>query len=390
MDIRSRFIDANGRYASATNPVLVRAARLKPPSSIAGDSSVEVTDAINAWLASSDVPAGSTIDMRGLTHWSDRAIKQITKPLHYLGDGWTLQRKTMGPRPRPATWVQPHLWVHPQSIVENVRILGTNLKEALAGDTGGKVGFPSYVDDYAFEAGIRCDNPDGFRCSWELIDGVWGDGIQTGGRNAGVFDIGGAIGSRSILGRIGRQGITPSGRNADVHDFDLQSGRRSGLDLEPDPANPVYSNLRIRRASVRTLQIPIASAGDGDVNDILIEDFTENSASMPVIYAKDSSGTGRRDRWTIRRWNGSPSNTSAGTPALRVYRGRDWLIEDSKGFGATGVAGAVKGMEFVSCGGTFTVRRCDLRPKGTIVYSSPDSDFVLVLGTNGVDDNIYV
>lgn len=396
MEVRGTWTDSNGRLAASLLTIPVSPAMIRPPASI--PSTGDVTDQVNAWLASSEVPAGARIDMNGIDWTCERAIKLTSKPVALVGDWW-LRRTTKGPRPRPPAWTQPHLWLHPQSRVElgtsgGLKILGTN-RYADPLDGGGSPSWPvAYFADYEFEAGVRIDNPAGALVQWQSIDGVWGDGVQFGGRTGTGVEFGGVPGSRAYLGSVGRQGFTPGSYGCDAHDIDLAWGRRSGFDLEPDSANTRFGQSTFRRMSLRCLQLPVASAGSGDCSDVLLEDIQELATSMPVITARSSNAEGRRDRWTVRRWSGTPTNTSVGTPALRIGRGRDWLIEDCVGFGATGVAGAVKGIEFAACGGRNVVRGNDLRPKGTIVHTSDEPDFELVLNDERVggqsDSNRYV
>lgn len=245
------------------------------------DASQELGD----WLRA--LPPGSTADLGGLTYRCETHLK-LTDPqaLTIRNGALTRTVKTEDPNfyyPKP----NPHLWLlRPvDCAVEGLTVRGTNTV------ADQRAGFGSYLAKYEFDAAIRAEAFTNLTVTGLDADGIWGDGVQLQkGARAVVRD--------SLIDRIGRQGVTVIASDVLCDNVQVLHGRRAGFDLEPDLSTQVCSGIEIRNSFARTIGLPFASAGRGQVNDVWVHHNRSAGSSVPMLHCSASDGS-RRSGWRL-------------------------------------------------------------------------------------------
>ena len=285
-----------------------------PPGSIADDCSRDETDALNAWLDS--LPDGATARLSdGACYRAEHTVEITDAPGITLdGNGATLQRTQVTNERLRYPKSNSHLRVvnSPNVTVRDLTIVGTNDGRDLGGtvfdrdgatrkvDCYTQLGFTCYSVAFEFEHGVDLRGAIDVTVEDVTVDAVWGDGAYVAGSDQ-FAPVGshGAVLENMTVSRNGRQGIAVV-RSSDVliDGADIQSSRRSGIDLEPDRGSEVISNIEIRNSTVHSWLLAFASGGKGNVSNVYIHDNTVTRSGTPFVYVRATDET-RRANWRV-------------------------------------------------------------------------------------------
>jgi hypothetical protein len=248
------------------------------PVSIASDCSVDITAALNAFIAS--VPDGNTVVFAadGCYRLEQQLLLDQRTNLVLDGNGAELRRTLATPPELQYPTGNRHInvWGGSGITIRDLKITGTNTVPDK------RAGFGSYLPPYEFDHAIALQGVTGATIQDVTIDAVWGDGIFMGqGPTAGTSNV---AATNVSIDRNGRQGVSFSRVAGVVLDnVQLLHSRRSGFDFEPAGPGASVSNVEIRNSYVKAFLKQVAGGGLGDVYDIFFHNNTIADSSAPVI-----------------------------------------------------------------------------------------------------------
>jgi Right handed beta helix region len=280
------------------------------PMSIDRTGATEVSDAINAFIAS--VPDGSTIVFpAGSRYRIEGAV--LVAARHNLvidGSGATFFATTDGSTATPAgpNAVKQHWprhrdqWLVYDSshiTVRNLVVHGPNVNGGTADN--------AYVEKYEAQAGFEFyDTTDSVleNCS---ISYTYGDLVYVGNRAARDIVKG------CSLFASGRQGVTVALADSIVIDHNsFQNIRRSAVDLEPFTTTWGVTNVWIVYNTFKWVRLDtIASKAEGDVSNIVIAYNKLTAEPMSIRNTPNAVVTPPRHDWVVI---GNVSDTVFGSP----------------------------------------------------------------------------
>jgi hypothetical protein len=304
----------SGTTASPTGPIVA------VPASIAADCSVDVTDALAAWLTS--VPNGGTARFGGGCFRIDRTIILTDRiGLTIDGGGATFRAGTPTgdgtpvdhPSRAARTRAQWRLTGGRQIHLENLTIQGAN-QSAGTGDD-------AYIGALEAQHGVDIGGTQQVEIDHVTINDVYGDFIYFGpapakAGAAAVFSSGRV--HDSTMARNGRQGISITGGDGIQIDHNsITDTRRATFDLEPNgPQGWGVQHVEIDHNQIGAGRLNLVSmAGSGPVHDVRI---TDNTLQRTLTVVAGGSGSGARTGLTIaNNHSDTPLSTSADA-AIRI------------------------------------------------------------------------
>jgi hypothetical protein len=293
------------------------------PPRIAADCSVDVSDALNAWMAS--MPNGMTLHFGGgcyrINHTlelDDRVNLEIDgegavfKTDDPTGDGSPLSSPSKAARSRDHWRIVGGSNIHLHDLV----IVGAN-PNAGTGDL-------AYVAALEAQHGIDVQGSQNIEIDHVTITRVYGDFVYFGKELAGTTFSSGRL-HDSIMFANGRQGVSlTAATNIEIDHNTITDTRRSTFDLEPngqtwgvDHAVIAYNRVGPGRL------LFVAGGGEGPENNITILNNTLTGRAMTMEVQSDDVSR-RHDFWVV----GNTSDTGWGstTAAAIVLQNIDRII----------------------------------------------------------------
>lgn len=269
------------------------------PASIPADCSADVSASLGSFLNS--VPNDTQIDFPSGGCYRVEAEIDVTSKSNWVihGHGSLLKRT----QPTPSALQYPHANAFlrfinlSNSSIDGLNILGINTVSDLSYL---QPSYGAYDGRYPFDHGYALEGATNVVLSDAKIDAVYGDGVYISGGDQYTGVHSNSVTMRDItVDRNGRQGMSVSRSSHVVFDgVNIEHSRRSGIDLEPDSAGEVISNIEIKNSRVHSWLLAFAAGGPGAVNDISIHDNTVTGSGVPFIYDVSTLGVARSN-WLI-------------------------------------------------------------------------------------------
>ncbi len=283
--------------------ILTRAAGVySPPSSIASDCSVDVTPALNSWLAS--VPNSSTIVFKvNACYRIDETLNLNNRSGLVLdGQGATFKAVTTGDRTR-SQWSTNG---GSNLTFKNMIIRGANPHAG----TSESAYVASLEAQHAFNIiatrGVTIQNNQAYD--------LYGDFVYFGGNSTGFS--GNATVSDNFFDRNGRQGISiTGGDHISVINNDIRNVRRTVFDLEPNTSSGGAFNIFIDHNTIGAHRLNFLSSlgADGNIHDITISNnYLKGSAMNMLVHPPHSR---RKNFFFINNTSDSAFGSGAGAAA---------------------------------------------------------------------------
>ena len=317
------------------------------PSSIPADCSRDVTDDLNAWIAS--VPNGSTlVFQRHGCYRTERTVEVNNRVgLTFFGNGAYFKRFELSPPELRYPEANAH-WRFVGGSGITVQWIGVEGTNAIPDQ---RPEFGSYKLDYEFEHAFAFHGVLNLAIENSWADAVWGDGLYLAGgdqyvgspcRNIRVSDF--------VVDRNGRQGVALSGvDSALLERVEIWHSRRAGFDLEPPPG--AVRNVEIRDSYTNTIGLAFASGGRGDVSNIEIHHNQIDGSSVPWVYVKETLG-GRRHDWWV---HDNVVLNELGSPMAMLYLVNVDNVEIARNSSHAVTTQSRLAVEFVGGGGVLAV-----------------------------------
>lgn len=335
------------------------AATVVTASSIPADCSVDVTQAINAFLAS--VPDGQAGDPNvasfppgGCYRMDGTVMLESRQHLVVDGNGSTFRATTKGALDRSGKSSRRH-WVVVKSqdvTLQELNIAGTDTVPDLSRFPD----FATYDTHYAEENGISVVQSDGITLTDDTINAVWGNGVE--------LDASTAVVARGIT-------VDKNGNNAiKVRDsrgvlFDQIAAlhsRRAGFKLEPETGRTI-DGVEIRSSTICSHGPAFFSSGVlGIASNVSIHDNRIDCAGI-VAEVTRAGNPGDRRNWSITGNTVISTRLKSGA-ALLASGVQDFRVNDNK----MTLRGTATPVVFRDAHGTLEVQRNDLR-RAQLVYT---------------------
>lgn len=277
--------------AVAAEPVIAptpnRPATVAVPASIDASGSVDVTDALNRFLAG--VPDGSVVELIPQATYRVEGTLELSerRDLVLDGQGAKLFATTEGARDRS------HL-----SIEESSGIVVRDLVIEGAHPNGG-TGEGAWRPDKAFQHGIAIGGGRDVELDRVTVTDVFGDLVYVGSSEGGTWSEDVWI-HDSILTRNGRQGIAlVAARDVVIERNVIADTRRATIDLEP--GTPAFGaiNVHIIENAIGPGRLRfVAAHGGGDVSEVVVARNVLHGRDL-AIDIEPPEGERRSGFWVI-------------------------------------------------------------------------------------------
>ncbi len=229
------------------------------PAEIASDCSVDVTDALNLWIAS--VPEGRTLTLApGGCYRIDGTVRiNARTDLVLDGAGATLRAGTEGDQARR------HLSINGGS---RITVRDLTVRGAMPNT---RLGPEDYREDRAFQHGIELRSVQGATVEDVQVLDVFGDFVYVGRVPDGDWSRDVTVtGSRFVS--AGRQGISvTAGERVTVRGNELRGVSLAIFDLEPNTESDGARTIRVEgNTTGRAAGFWLSSPGTGEVRDVSV------------------------------------------------------------------------------------------------------------------------
>lgn len=344
------FLLAAAPSASAAEPVVINV-----PSEIHSDGSADVGATLTRWLEQAQALLG---ERPAIIQFAQNGVYRIDDAAVVLDGASNLTLDFRGATLKRTRVIDQHLRYRgrhgflrlingPTNVtVRNLNVRGVNTNdgsiEAVADatadgkywlrDADGKLqtidnaaGLPAgqygiYSVALAFEHGI--DIVDGVNVLVENSDlrGMGGDGVNTIGMATNGITV------RNVtIRRNGRQGIAiVAGTGFLIENNDIMS-RRAAIDMEPDRATHVTTDIVIRNNTLRSQLLAFASGGPGEIHNVHIHDNDIYKTGVPVLSVKSSGGLHRRTKYRFEN-NTVHTALSSSKPLIELGNVHDSVV----------------------------------------------------------------
>lgn len=288
---------------------------LSVPGDIPANCSADATSALNAFFAG--VPDGSVVNFpTGACYLVVGTVEVRGKTdVSIQGNGTRLVRTELSPQALRYPQRNAYLRIVDANRVtlSNVAVEGTNNGSDYGGSVADANGTARSVDCLSYLANWGCYTQAlEFEHAYEVLGSVdtelsdvsakdiWGDGVYVAGHDQFTAQQGQRVTLTNVsVDRNGRQGIAVNRiQHVLIDGFDLQRGRRSGVDIEPDYGTELISDIEIRNSTIETNLLAFASYGRGESSNVYIHDNTVTRTGVPWVYVRANDGTQRRN-WRI-------------------------------------------------------------------------------------------
>ena len=250
----SAFVAVPGSVATAVAP---STAALSVPSSIPSDCSMDVTDALEAWIAS--VPNGSSIVFTagGCYRLDGKLEIESRSGLTIDGAGATLKAYTLGDLTRRHVLVRggDHI------TIRNLNVIGSNPNAGLADRAWNK--------NLAFQHGFALLGVQTAVLDHVSVSKVWGDFVNVGATDGGTLSTNVQIVNSSFDGN-GRQGISiTAAEHVVIANNTIANVRMTVIDLEPQNVEHHVLDVMVRDNVLGPRRLTLLSAATrGDVDQV--------------------------------------------------------------------------------------------------------------------------
>lgn len=284
------------------------------PTSIPSDCSVDVTAALNSWIAS--VPNGRlgapgtlTLVPNGCYDIGSADLTVDSRDnLTFNGEGATLHVASAIDAP---SW---YFGNDTDMAVENLHIVGTNIVSGIAADDppalaaityqaaefGSSCADATSASPNCFQSGIEFDHDTGVTVNNVTTDATWGDGLTLGGEHDSS-DLSTNISIDNVsIDRNGRQGIAVGTVNGVLIDnVRILHSWASAIDLEVNAPDGTINNVDVENSYFNARDASITPNGVAGVDDLSVHNnefkFFDPSTSWLVGNPDEQGANWRID-----------------------------------------------------------------------------------------------